>query len=86
MKVYVVRTELWEHDHEDARLLGSVVEGVFDSEEKAMEYITKYYGDNYRDGFDCGSWKNYQCDTYEGMASIFVENWEVNEALWEDLA
>lgn len=83
-KVYIVISE--SYDPVDERSLGSAVEGVFDSEEKAIENIKTHYGDDYCDCHESIGYRSYTYETDSGDTFIYVIEWNVNESVWEGLA
>lgn len=83
-KVYIVHGEVY--DPADGRMVGSAVEGVFDSIEKAVEDVKKNYGDDYCDYYEGIDYRSYKYDTEESDVLISIVEWNVNKSIWEDLA
>lgn len=75
-KVYVVSGEAWDSISE--HIFGSGVVGVFESKEKALEYVKEKHGTDYCDVWEEGNWIEYEyIDDYRDKIRVTIEEFEV---------
>lgn len=76
-KVYVVSSEAY--DSIDDKIIGSEIDGVFESKQKALNYVKERYGTDYSDIWENGNWVTYKYnDEYNEFIDVYIAEYIVN--------